>query len=138
MTFLNLVPHCNSNFEVFIFVGCYISRDAYGNSKTHGEGFSSIGLSIFELWPKKLQFLVIFRKIIKNAVFWLLLQYGKSDWAKSFSMGLRIYIHISGCITTHQNQNFKIWVTRGYQIQKSHFRLVNIHFFDMVKKMNCL
>ena len=38
--------------EVFNFGGWYASRVAYENSKTYGEGISSIGLTIFELHPK--------------------------------------------------------------------------------------
>ena len=51
------ISYWNSNFEVLSFVGCHTSRVAYWDSKTHGEGFSSIGLTSFELWPKNSNFL---------------------------------------------------------------------------------
>ena len=50
------VPHCNSNFEVLNFGGCYISRDAYSNSETYGDRFT-----VFELRPKT----VIFSNFMK-------------------------------------------------------------------------
>ena len=85
------IPDCNSNFEVLIFLGCHTSRVAYWNSKTHGEGICSIGLTIFELWPKN-----FYCFVMKKAIFWLFLQYSKSDSAKPLSMGLRISILNSG------------------------------------------
>ena len=81
------ISYWNSNFQVLSFVGCHTSRVAYWDSKTHGEGFSSIGLTSFELWPKNFKFLRM-----KNTIFWLFLQCSKSDWGKSLSMGLIISI----------------------------------------------
>ena len=72
--------HWNSNFEVMSFVGCHTSRVAYWDSKTHGEGISSVGLTSFELWPKNCKFF-----LMKNAIFWLFLQYSKYQLANYFS-----------------------------------------------------
>ena len=55
-------PYKKSNFEVLNFGGFDTSRDAEDNSKTNGEGFSSFGLTVFELWPKNCQFLLFFKK----------------------------------------------------------------------------
>ena len=40
-------PYIKSNFEILNFGGYYISRDVYWNSKTYGERFSSIWLTVF-------------------------------------------------------------------------------------------
>ena len=45
-----------SNFLNLNFWGFYTSRDAEENSKTYGEGISSFGLTVFELWPNNCQF----------------------------------------------------------------------------------
>ena len=68
------ISHWNSNFEVLSFVGCHTPRVVYWDSKTHGEGITSIGLTSFELWPKNCKFF-----LMKNAIFWLFLQCSKPD-----------------------------------------------------------
>ena len=54
--FKMVYPYKKSNFEVLIFGGFDTSRDAEDNSKTNGEGISSFGLTVFELWPNNCQF----------------------------------------------------------------------------------
>ena len=49
-------PYKKSNFEVLNFGGFDTSRDGEENSKTNGEGFSSFGLTVFELWANNCQF----------------------------------------------------------------------------------
>ena len=49
-------PYKKSNFEVLSFGGLDTSRDGEENSKTNGEGISSFGLTVFELWANNCQF----------------------------------------------------------------------------------
>ena len=83
---------------------------------------------------------VIFGHLLKNqnkiVVFWQYLANDKLDWANSFTIGLRISICISGCITTLKIQNFKIWLYRGiYEIFRTKFTQVNIFFsYESIKQ----
>ena len=74
------------------FWGFYTSTDAQWNSKTYSEGISWIGLTC--------SFLPFFEKRQKLTVFWPQLKNGESNWAKFFTIGLRILFCISGCIKT--------------------------------------
>ena len=42
----------NTTIKFWTLGGCYTSRHWPKNSKTYGEGISSLQLTVFELWPK--------------------------------------------------------------------------------------
>ena len=102
-------------FAVLIFVGYHISTVAYWNSKTHGEGFSSIRLTIFELWPKNCNFLWFLEKQWK-------IQFFPGYYFNTVSpielnpksIGIRIQIHNSGYIKTLKNPTCKIQISDCY------------------------
>ena len=62
------IPYIKSNFEISNYGGYYTSREAKRNSKTYGEGISSIGHTDIELWPNDCQFLPFLKKWWKLAV----------------------------------------------------------------------